>query len=48
MVVKQAVSNATSVASSLITTEVVITDEPKKDEPAGGAGSGMPGMGDMY
>lgn len=48
MVVKQAVSNATSVASSLITTEVVITDEPKKDEPTGGAGAGMAGMGDMY
>jgi chaperonin GroEL len=48
MVVKQAVSNASSVASSLITTEVVIVDEPK-DEKDDGASSaaGMGGMGGM-
>lgn len=32
LVVKQAVSNASSVASSVITTEVVIVDEPKEEK----------------
>ncbi len=50
LVVKQSILNATSIASSLITTEVVIFDEPKKDEapsPASGM-SGMGGMDGMY
>lgn len=43
-VVKQAISNAASVASSVLTTEVAIVDEPKKDEPSAG---GMPDMDSM-
>jgi chaperonin GroEL len=43
MVVKQAISNATSVASSVLTTEVAIVDEPKKEE----SGEGMPDMSSM-
>lgn len=42
-VVKQAVSNASSVASSVLTTEVAIVDEPKKDD----AQAGMPDMDGM-
>jgi len=46
MVLKQAISNAASVAGSVITTEVAIVDEPKDDKaPAGG---GMGGMGMDY
>ncbi len=52
LVLKQALSNASSVANSIITTEVVIVDELKDGEsPAGGGmpggmgGMGMPGMG---
>ena len=44
LVLKQALSNASSVASSVITTEVVIADEPKEEE-AAPAGPGMGGMG---
>lgn len=47
LVVKQAISNATSIASSLITTEVVIADEPKKDDSAPSAPD-MGSMGGMY
>ncbi len=43
MVLKQAVSNAASVAGSIITTEVVIVDEPK-EEKAAMPGGGMGGM----
>lgn len=42
-VVRQAVSNASSVASSVLTTEVAIVDEPKKDE----SQAGMPDMDSM-
>jgi len=47
LVVKQAVSNATSIASSLITTDVIIVDDPKKDEPSGNPGMGGMGMDGM-
>jgi chaperonin GroEL len=43
LVLKQAISNAASVATSIITTEVVICDQPK-EEKAEGAGAGMNGM----
>jgi len=38
--------NAASVASMILTTECLVTDAPKKDEPASpaGMGGGMPGM----
>lgn len=49
LVLKQALMNASSVANSIITTEVVVVDEPKAEEaPAAGGmpgGMGMPGMG---
>ena len=47
LVLKQALSNASSVAGSIITTEVAIVDEKSEDDsPAGGMGGmgGMPGM----
>lgn len=47
MVVRQAVGNATSVATSILTTEVIIADEPKKDEPKGAGMPDMSGMGGM-
>ncbi len=47
MVVEQAVLNASSVAGSIITTEVAIIEEPK-DEKASPAGPDMSGMGGMY
>jgi chaperonin GroEL len=43
LVLKQSISNASSIASSVITTEVVLADEPKAEEPA--PAGGMPGMG---
>jgi chaperonin GroEL len=45
-VVRTALQNASSVASLLLTTEAMIAEKPKKDEPAmpGGGGGGMPGM----
>ena len=53
-VTRTAIENAVSVASMLLTTEVVITDEPKEESGAdaaaaamGGMGGGMPGMGGM-
>jgi chaperonin GroEL len=46
MVLKQAVLNSSSVAGSIITTEVAIIDEPK-EEKAMPAGAGMGGMGGM-
>ncbi|MEM1312748.1 MAG: chaperonin GroEL [Patescibacteria group bacterium] len=47
MVLKQAVLNSSSVAGSIITTEVAIVDEPKEEkaEPAPGGMGGMGGMG---
>src|SRR3989339_853402 len=46
-VTRTALQNAASIAGMLLTTEAVITDIPKKDEPAmpGGMGGGMGGMG---
>ena len=45
-VVRCALQYAASVASLMLTTETMIAEEPKKDEPAmPGAGGGMPGMG---
>lgn len=44
LVLKQAISNAASIATSVITTEVIVADEPKKDEVAMPDGAGM-GMG---
>lgn len=42
-----ALQDAASVAALLITTEAAVAEKPKKDEPAGGAGGGMPDMGGM-
>lgn len=47
-VVRTALQNAASVAGLMLTTEVLIADEPKEDkEPAGHAHGGMGGMGGM-
>ncbi len=49
-VTRSALQNAASIASMLLTTEVVIADIPEKKESAGGGagmGGGMPGMGGM-
>ena len=46
-VVKVALVNAVSVASTILTTEAVITDIPEENPPAGGRG-GMPSMGGDY
>ena len=52
-VTRFALENAVSAAGMLLTTEAVVTDLPKKDEPEqgmdgmGGMGGGMPGMGMM-
>lgn len=48
-VTRTAIENAVSVASMLLTTEVVITDKPEEKAPAmpAGMGGGMPGMGMM-
>jgi chaperonin GroEL len=48
-VTRSALQNAASIAGMLLTTEAVVTDLPKKDEPAmppmgGGMGGGMGGM----
>jgi len=47
-VTRIALENAASIASLLVTTECVITDEPEEESPAmppmGGMGGGMPGM----
>jgi len=42
----EALRNAASIASMILTTECLVTDAPKKDEPAmpAGMGGGMPGM----
>ncbi|CEP01082.1 unnamed protein product (mitochondrion) [Plasmodiophora brassicae] len=46
-VVRTALADAASVASMMTTSEVIITDVPAKEEPAGGRGAGMRGgMGD--
>ncbi len=46
-VTRSALQNATSVASTLLTTESVVTDLPEKEAPAMPAGGGMGGMGMM-
>jgi chaperonin GroEL len=47
-VVRTALTDASSVASLLITTEAMVADAPAKDGPAGGMpGGGMPDMGGM-
>ncbi len=46
-VTRFALQNAASIAIMIITTEVAITDLPKKEEPAGGGGTQGGGMG-MY
>lgn len=46
-VVRSAIQNAASVAGLVITTEAIVTDLPKEDKVAAGAGGGMGGMGDM-
>ncbi len=49
-VTRSALQNAASIAGLMITTEAMVAEAPKKDEPAGGAGGmggGMGGMGGM-
>jgi len=47
-VARTALQNASSIAGLMITTEAMVAEEPKKDEPLpGGAGGGMGGMGGM-
>lgn len=46
-VVRTAVENAVSVATMILTTEALITDEPEPKTPAMPAGGGMPDMGGM-
>lgn len=42
-----ALESSASVASMILTTECLVADLPKKEEPMGGAGAGMGGMGGM-
>ncbi len=46
-VARYALQNAASVAGLLLTTEAMVAELPKKDEPMPGAGGGMGGMGGM-
>lgn len=46
-VVKTALTNAVSVASTILTTEAVITDIPEENHSAGSGRGGMPPMGGM-
>ncbi len=47
-VTRTALQNAASIAGLMITTEAMVAELPKKDEPAmGGGGGGMGGMGGM-
>ncbi|AMU97149.1 MULTISPECIES: chaperonin GroEL [Xanthomonas] len=46
-VTRSALQNAASIAGLMITTEAMVADAPKKDEPALPAGGGMGGMGGM-
>jgi chaperonin GroEL len=43
-VVRAALQNASSVASLLLTTECMVAEKPKKEEPMPAGGGGMPGM----
>ena len=47
-VTRTALQNAASVASLLLTTSVMVTDLPEKEEKMPGMPGGPPGMGDMY
>jgi len=42
-----ALENAASIAGMMLTTECVIADKPKKEEPHMHGGGGAPGMGGM-
>jgi chaperonin GroEL len=46
-VVRIALQNASSIAGLMVTTEAMVAEMPKKDEPAGMPGGGMGGMGGM-
>jgi len=46
-VTRTALQNAASIAGLMITTEAMVGELPKKDEPAMGGGGGMGGMGGM-
>ena len=46
-VTRTALQNAVSIAGMFLTTEAVITEIPKKEEPMPPMGGGMPGMGGM-
>ncbi|MBM9594955.1 chaperonin GroEL [Roseitranquillus sediminis] len=46
-VVRTALEDAASIAGLLITTEAMVADKPKKEEPAGGGMGDMGGMGGM-
>ena len=46
-VTRTALQNAASIAGLMITTEAMVADAPKKDEPAMPGGGGMGGMGGM-
>ncbi len=46
-VTRTALQNASSIAGLMITTEAMVTDAPKKDEPMMPPGGGMGGMGGM-
>ena len=46
-VVRTALTDASSVAALLITTEAMVSDAPVKDAPGGGMPGGMPDMGGM-
>ncbi|MUV12795.1 chaperonin GroEL [Noviluteimonas gilva] len=46
-VTRTALQNAASIAGLMITTEAMVADQPKKDEPAMPGGGGMGGMGGM-
>ena len=46
-VTRLALQNAASIAGLLLTTEAMVAELPKKEEPMGGGGGGMGGMGGM-
>jgi chaperonin GroEL len=46
-VARTALQNAASVASLMLTTEALVAERPKEDEPKGPPGGGMGGMGGM-
>ena len=46
-VTRTALQNAASIAGLMITTEAMVADAPKKEEPAMPPGGGMGGMGGM-